>query len=65
MSWSYKSRKSIRELLGVVAVNSDVSSSDFHTDKLLVEDDTEAQVLPFPLLMPPQAALWLTGKSPR
>ena len=42
MSWSYKSRKSIRELLGVVAVDLDVSSSDFHTDKLLVEDDTEA-----------------------
>ena len=42
MSWSYTSRKLIRESLGVVAVDSDVSSTDFHTDKPLMEDETEA-----------------------
>ena len=42
MSWSYTSRKLIRESLGVVAVDSDVSSTDFHTDKSLMEDKTEA-----------------------
>ena len=31
-----------KESLGVVAIDSDVSSSDFHTDKSLMEDDTEA-----------------------